>query len=245
MLTKHTLLIMNEFERLNKFIAHLKNERIVYTNSDFAEQVGIGKSSISEFINGKRSLTDSFVSKLEKSFPFLNIDWLLTGKGNMLNDEHTEHSSGNLIPLYDDVVTIGGTDGMVALMDGVSSEAAEYIDTGDWFREATAAIRHYGYSMVEYPQGCILAIKEVFDRQLIMPGRDYVIETSEYRVTKRVQRGKDEEHLALYSTNAETYPDGRMIHEPFEVHLSAIRHIWLVLGYVVKTNGGTVVYSKK
>lgn len=148
----------------------------------------------------------------------------------------------NLIPFYDNVSTIGGT-GLVANTDGIS-QPTDYIDTGDWFREATSAIRHYGESMVEYPSGCILALREVNNLNLIVPGRDYMIETSEYRVTKRLQL-KDKDTYTAYSTNTETYPDGKLIHEPFDIPKSEIRRLSLVLGYVVKKNGGTLVFSEK
>lgn len=36
-----------------------------------------------------------------------------------------------------------------------NNKVAEEIDAGDWFPEATAAIHHYGDSMVEYPSGSI------------------------------------------------------------------------------------------
>jgi hypothetical protein len=98
--------------------------------------------------------------------------------------------------------------------------------------------------MTEYPSGCILALKEVIDRELIIPGRDYMIETSEYRVTKRIQKGKDADHITAYSTNTETYPDGRLIHEPFDIPWRSIRQIALVLGFVVTKDGGTM-YSNK
>lgn len=149
-----------------------------------------------------------------------------------------------LIPFYDDVSTIGGMNERTADLEAVT-QPTDYIDTGDWFRDATAAIRHYGESMVEYPPGCILAIKEVYDRELIIPGRDYVIETSEYRVTKRIQRGKDSDHVTAYSTNPETYADGRLIHEPFDIPWRAVMRISSVLGYVVKKNGGTMVFSNQ
>jgi hypothetical protein len=97
--------------------------------------------------------------------------------------------------------------------------------------------------MAEYPNGCILALKEVLDRELIVPGRDYVIETSEYRVTKRLQLGKTKEYIQAYSTNKETYPDGQLVHEPFNIPWRAVSKVYLVLGYVVKKNGGTIVFS--
>ncbi len=91
--------------------------------------------------------------------------------------------------------------------------------------------------MIEYPNGCVLAVREVTERRLLVPGRNYVIETSEYRVTKRVQLGRTSDTIALYSTNQETYPDGRLIYEPFEVSFQDIRRIFSILGYIVNQSG--------
>jgi hypothetical protein len=152
--------------------------------------------------------------------------------------------SGNkkLIPLYDDTATIGGTNEMTANTQG-TTRVSEWIDAGDWFKEATAAIRHYGDSMVEYPSGSILALKEVTDKNLILWGKDYVIETSEYRVTKRIQRGETKGYIRAYSTNEDTYKDGRLIHEPLDIPLENTK-LFIVLGYVVKNFGSGTVYIK-
>lgn len=175
----------------------------------------------------------------------LNIDWLLTGKGEMLKDSssttnsiHLEEDPENnerLIPFYD-VETTGGYEGKVSSSE--EGPLVGYIQPGGWFdgRE-TAAIRHVGDSMVEYPNGCILAVKEVKERHLLVPGKNYVIETTEYRITKRVQRGSSPTSLMLYSTNTEKYDDGRLIHEPFEVNMEDIRRIYSVLGYIVNQSG--------
>lgn len=110
---------------------------------------------------------------------------------------------------------------------------AEWIDTGDWFTEATAAIRHYGDSMVEYPSGSILALKRVEDWRLIIWGRNYVIETTEFRITKRLQDGGDD-YIMAYSSNTATNPDGSLRHSPIKIPKETIRNIDLVLGCVTK-----------
>ncbi len=114
-----------------------------------------------------------------KAFPELNRDWLIYGEGEMLNELEVSDDSTKqerLIPFYD-VETTGGYNGVVSS----SSEGSlvGYIQPGGWFdgRE-TAAIRHVGDSMTEYPNGCVLAVREVKDRHLLVPGRNYVIETS-------------------------------------------------------------------
>lgn len=176
----------------------------------------------------------------------LNINWLLTGEGDMLTQKNMHEieisvddkpkAASRLIPLYD-AETTGGFGGLVSSSNADVSLMG-YVQAGSWFdgRE-TAAIRHTGNSMVEYPDGCVLAVREVTDRHLLVPGRNYVIETSEYRITKRVQKGSSPDTIALYSTNQEKYENGRLVHEPFEVDIADIRRIFSVLGYIVNQSG--------
>ena len=237
----------------NKLMENTVKQRLIdyieykkINKNRFETEAGLSKRYVS---NIEKSIQPDKIKKISIAFPDLNTGWLLTGEGEMLKDNKKSDISDisserkNLIPFYDNVATVGGRLNMSADVDTPHSVPTEYIDTGDWFREATAAIRHYEDSMDEYPSGCILALKEVKDRRLVVPGRDYVIETDEYRVTKRVQLGKDDEHIIAYSTNKETYPDGKLVHEPFPIPKKAIRNISLVLGYVVKKNGGTMVYN--
>lgn len=258
---------MLDIKRVIKVVDWLIFEKIVTSRKDLALKMGYTESSMSQILNQKVPLSERFIKKLLILDERINVDWLFGNAGKMLNEsileEQTFYAGGdeleqfaeppppeeerrprNLIPFYDDVSTIGGINRLGANMDAVF-DPDEYIDTGDWFRDASAAIRHYGESMIEYPTGCILAIKDVYDRELIIPGRDYVIETSEYRVTKRIQKGKDPEHFTAYSTNPETYADGRLIHEPFDIPWRAVRRISYVLGYVVKKNGETMMFSNQ
>jgi hypothetical protein len=204
-----------------------KRSQVIYDILDNSKNVGISLK-----------MADMICEK----FPQFNKSYLLTGEGEMLKGNIG--NSKKLIPFYDDAATIGGTNEQVADTRGITSPS-EYIDAGDWFKNATAAIRHYGDSMTEYPSGCILALKEVHERQLVLWGGDYVIETNEYRITKRVQRGKSDEYIKAYSTNTETYSDGQLIHEPIDIAWESITRILLVLGYVVKKGGGTIVFSNQ
>lgn len=215
----------------------LKHENIKGT--EFAEMIGTSQPTVSAILSSKRALSRGMMARACDIFPQLNFTWLLTGEGEMLREvpeQNVEAQNGKAIPFYD-AETTGGYDGYVASSDN-STEIIGYIQPGGWFdgRE-TAAIRHVGDSMTEYPNGCVLAVREVTDRHLLVPGRNYVIETSEYRVTKRVQLGSQQNCIALYSTNQERYDDGRLIHEPFEVPFEEIRRIYSVLGYIVNQSG--------
>ena len=229
-------------ERLNKLLEHSG-----LNAKSFSEKIGLERpQAIYDIQKGKtKSISPSMESKIISVFSEINKAWLLTGEGEMLKIEDSENAQhGKRIPFYDDVSSVGGSNEIVASVDGVS-QPTDYIDTGDWFKGATAAIRYYGASMVEYPSGCILALKEVAERQLVIWGHDYVIETNEFRITKRVQRGKDEKYIKAYSSNTEQYTDGTLIHEPLDIEWKDVNRIFLVLGYVVKKNGGTLLFSNQ
>ncbi|MFJ1474041.1 hypothetical protein ACILE9_07220 [Capnocytophaga cynodegmi] len=137
-----------------------------------------------------------------------------------------------LIPVYG-VSTIGGTN-IGAEMSPVS-EPEGYIEAGGWFPSVTAAIYHYGDSMEEYPAGVLLALQEVYNRRNIIWGSNYVIETSEIRITKRLQTCPDDKnYIMAYSSNKETYPDGKLVHEPITIHKEDITRLFLVIGVIKK-----------
>lgn len=207
--------------------------------------LGSSQPTISAILTGNRGLSKGMIARISDKFPDLNIEWLLTGEGEMTKDtdKNSERrivgspkEAGRLIPFYD-AETTGGYEGRVSS----STEEATlkgYIQAGGWFNgRETAAIRHVGDSMIEYPNGCVLAVREVTERRLLVPGQNYVIETMEYRITKRVQRGSSPDTIALYSTNQEKYEDGRLIYEPFEISLEDVRRIFSVLGYIVNQSG--------
>lgn len=228
---------------IEEVLSHLKIKP-----TPFAKSIGVHPTQIFDLKSGKiKSITPAVAEKILAVYPIFSRLWLITGEGEMLKPEPTSTSENieesikvndhadRLIPFYD-VETTGGYNGHVsASEEGVLSG---YIQPGGWFdgRE-TAAIRHVGDSMTEYPNGCVLAVREVLEKRLLVPGRNYVIETREYRVTKRVQRGSQEATIMLYSTNQDKYDDGRLIHEPFEVDLEDIIHIYQVLGYIVNQSG--------
>lgn len=237
---------MDKKNMLEAIITHFADGN----KSQLARILNISPQAISTWLSRGTFDQELIYAKCEN----INPDWLLTGRGSMLKsegmplmgDKEAEKeevlpAQKKLIPFYDDVSTIGGLNDRVANTD--PNSPSEWIDAGDWFPEATAAIRHYGDSMVEYPSGSILALKRVNNPQLIMNGRNYVIETTEYRVTKQLQDKGD--NFMAYSTNRETYPDGCQIHAPFPVPKEEIRHIYLVLGCVTKEYSNGAIQIRK
>ncbi len=201
-------------------------------NAQFAKLLGVSPQTISAWISRNTLDYDLIYTKCVGISP----QWLLTGEGDMFSN-----TKGKRIPLYDDAATIGGYNDVVANVDE-ASRIAQYVDAGDWFPAATSAIYHYGDSMVEYPSGCILALKRVDNPKLLVNGEHYVIETSEFRVTKQIMDKGD--YIMAYSTNKETYPDGELIYAPFAIPKEDIRHMDLVLGCVVKrVSNGPIMFK--
>lgn len=190
------------------------------SQEDLANYLGVSIPFVSQIETGKRDIPEHQLSKL-----------LLNGMGWDIAALKLREETKKKIPLYDDVDTIGGNNGVVANVDD-GARVTEWIDAGDWFPAATSAIHHYGDSMTEYPSGCVLVLKRVNDPRLLINGENYVIETDEFRVTKQIQ--DDGDCIVAYSTNKETYPDGRQIHSPFRIPKEAIRHLDLVLGCVIR-----------
>jgi hypothetical protein len=230
---------MSKKQKLDEAYKHLRSIGAIHTKKELAFEIDFDKTNLSSAFSGsEKYLTDGLFKKICERYSMFNIEYFLEDKGEMLSQSK---ENSNKIPFYDDIITVGGTSDMLAEPTTVY-RPAEYIDAGDWFKDATAALRHYGDSMTEYPPGCILALKEVKDKSLLVWGKDYVIETSEYRITKRVQKGKKEGFVTAYSSNKDTYPDGRLVHEPLDVPIDNARFL-LVLGYVVKKNGGSIIYT--
>lgn len=234
---------MSTTNRLNEAFQYLRSRGIIHSQKDLSDAMEATPPNISSALKGNpKVLTEKFIRRFCEAFNgMISYDWLLTGEGEMLkpdnnlSDDSSDEHAG-LIPFYD-AETSGGYEGLVA-SSGIDSKLTGYIQAGGWFdSKETAAIRHIGDSMTEYPSGCILAVREVTERRLLVPGRNYVIETSEFRVTKRIQLGSTPNKLALYSSNTEKYPDGRLVHEPFEVDIEDIRKIYSVLGYIVNQSG--------
>ena len=195
------------------------------TQVELADYLGVSNSFISQIENGERDLPENQLSKI-----LLNqMGW---DSSKLYNDAPDAEPSGKKrIPLYDDVSTIGGYNETVANVE--DNGVSKWIDAGDWFPGATAAIHHYGDSMLEYPSGCILVLKRVINPNLLINGENYVIETDEFRITKQILDEGDE-FITAYSTNHETHPDGRLIHAPIRIPKEAIRHLDLVVGCVIQ-----------
>ena len=66
--------------------------------SSFADKIGIQRSSMSHILSGRNRPSLDFVMKVIKTFPEVNLYWLLNGKGSF-PDERTEMAAPSSLPL--------------------------------------------------------------------------------------------------------------------------------------------------
>lgn len=205
------------------------------TQDMLGDYLEMKKSFISKIENGKEKLPERKLQKLLAN----NKGWDITPL------KESAVPNKKKIPIYNDVSSIGGNKDFVADVNQAPT-VPEWIDAGDWFPSATAAITHYGDSMVEYPSGSILVLKRVNDVRLLINGADYVIETTEFRITKKLQYQDGWDYIMAHSTNMEKYHDGSLIYAPIKIPLDTVRHIDLVVGCVNKkfSNGLVSIIGK-
>jgi len=54
------------------------------TPAEFAEEIGVQRSSISHIISGRNKPSLDFITKIKTAFPQFEWNWLITGEGEML-----------------------------------------------------------------------------------------------------------------------------------------------------------------
>ena len=72
-------------ERLRKVFDYLVFSGVFTTRADFAEAIGVNKTNLSSAMNGnEKYLSDSLFSKIHSTYNNINLQWLLSGDGEML-----------------------------------------------------------------------------------------------------------------------------------------------------------------
>lgn len=112
----------------------LLNRKEVSDKRDFATKLGISASMITEISKGRSSVGTLAIQNIVSLFN-INADWLLTGRGNMINDSDTQLAAPTVqnrfslktdhpiaqqsIPLYE----LDATAGLVSLFDTATRHA--------------------------------------------------------------------------------------------------------------------------
>lgn len=203
----------------------------------FEQSIGASNGAIGRAIQKNSDIGTSWLSKIVEIYADLNVDWLITGRGEMLlkatpansaathrgqphllGSGHMEHIGIPLIPV----------DAVAGVLSGNSQTMMEY-DCERYiipmFRRAEFLIPVKGDSMhPKYNSGDIVACKRLPMDTFFQWNRTYVVDSEQGILIKRIRPGRDKNHIMLVSENA--------AYDPFELSLDHIFSIALVIGIV-------------
>lgn len=234
-------------ERISEIVLKLGSGK----NTAIASKLGISEGNIRGYIKGvmpKQDVLEKIVINLD-----VNPEWLLTGKGTMLKNENspfvdlvrTDPAKGiNHIPQTTPIESVSNKPVAVpathpcegiplipieAMAGALTSEQTileyeceRYVIP--MFKGADFLIPVKGSSMYpKYSSGDIVACQRVPMSDLFFQwNKVYVIDTTQGPLIKRIKPGSDKEHVSIISDNPN--------YDPFELHLSAIHSVALVIG---------------
>lgn len=176
----------------DRFIEYLKHLGI--GQGKFEKNTGIGNGTIN---NIKDGISSPKLAKISLTYPDLNIEWLITGNGEMLkecsnNALAPKRNSKSDIPFYADIPMSAGE-------QGKNIEAIQEIPTG--FMNIPNITAKYlfpviGYSMIPtIKPGDIIGVNDVHRWDRVEPDKIYLIITNEERMIKRLRIDNDNENI--------------------------------------------------
>lgn len=78
---------MSDNRIMHELGLYLKENRYILSWTEFARKINKCRSCVSDVKKGNRDITEQFAYSIVQAFPFINIDWLLTGEGAMIKEE--------------------------------------------------------------------------------------------------------------------------------------------------------------
>lgn len=196
-------------------------------NAELARFLGVAPNTITNWYGRKTFDIDVIYTKCVD----IDMNWLLTGEGNMLRTEsekeenisvaHPSDSPMEGIPLIPISAMAGAFTGEQTVLE---YECERFVVPT--FKGAEFLISVKGSSMYpKYNSGDIVACKRLpMDDIFFQWNKVYVLDTDQGPLIKRVKPGFDKEHVLIVSDN-ERY-------EPFELPLNRIYHVALVIGVI-------------
>ena len=194
------------------------------------QQIGCSNGVLARCVSKGTDISSSWVSKIIETYKDLSPNWLLIGEGAMLRPvpssvpdtmAHVTRKPGEGIPLIPISAMAGAFSGDQQVME---YECERYVVPV--FKGADFLISVKGSSMYpKYNSGDIVACKRLSMSDLFFQwNKVYVLDTDQGPLIKRVKPGSDKEHITIVSDNAQ--------YEPFELSLSHIYHVALVIGVI-------------
>ncbi len=202
-------------ERLIEFLAYLK-----IGQAKFEKNCGLANGFVN---NTSDNPTLKTLEKIKERYPELNINWLKTGEGKMLNEKQEQET--NFIPLLP-ISAQGGTlnDFVLSVQDSDCEKIISPVKGADF------AMTVSGDSMApEYPSGSKILIKKINENSFIEWGRCYVLDTCNGTVIKKLVAPDENDSKFGFNYITCISVNQNPIYKPFRVPKDDIYAIYRVL----------------
>lgn len=208
---------------INERVSKVINELYSGNKRSFSIAAGLSPTVIENIVGIRRGKPSyDVIKKLIYANENISPEWLILGKGDMLmSAKHVDNDSKSGIPLIPVSAFAGVATGEVSVLE---FECERYIIP--IFKDAEFLIPVKGSSMIpKYSSGDIVACKKLSLTDIFFQwNKVYVIDTDQGVLVKRIHKSSDPEHIKIVSENPQ--------YEPFDLHLSKIYAIAIVIGVV-------------
>lgn len=208
---------------LDSFRKIADNEGIRITQLE--KSIGASKGVLSRAISNKSDIQSKWIMKLVENYPQYSKEWILTGKGAMLEEDRVSSikEDPNGIPLIPMDAMAGFGEGELQIMD---YQLKRYHVPEFEALKADYLIRVKGDSMTpHYQSGDIVACRKLPLTDLFFQwNKVYVLDTDQGPLIKRIHRSEKKDHIRCISENIKYYP--------FDIPTKIINAIAIVVGII-------------
>jgi len=205
------------------------------TQYEFYKNTGVTRGVLGQ----NNGISEDNISRFLAYYPDVNIEWLMTGRGEIFDKEPTVPTKQQLTITDERPVASPATqpgDGIplipIEAMAGALTSEQTVLEyeceryVVPMFKGADFLIPVKGSSMYpKYSSGDIVACQRVPMSDLFFQwNKVYVIDTNQGALIKRIKPGSDKEHVLIVSDNEK--------YDPFELPCSAIHAVALVIGVI-------------
>ncbi len=219
--------------RLSLFISHLG-----ISVRAFEKQISASDGMIRRAIKNNTDIQSKWIKEIADNYPSLNIEWLISGTGEMLKDKtslknypvpaNSSKSANNYnhysIPLVNPVAAAGFGNNNFLLSE---SDVIDYYVIPKFnVVKPDFLIEVFGSSMEnEYKSGDIVACKTIKESKFIQWGRCHLIATAEQGILiKKIKKGEESDSILAISSNKDF--------NPFQIQLKEISAIAIIVGVI-------------
>ena len=200
------------FKRLDNFMIYsgLNDNRVTV-------ECGISNGLIGK-ARMRGSLSQDNISKILKTYPNLDANWLMTGKGEMIIEDIDIDKKSIQIITVENVINFNNKN------SNYKNNANRFVQSSFGSADFLVEIQKNTNSQ-KFAIGDYLACKKIDLKDVLLQWNNvYILDTLLGIWIKKIMKGKDENHLLILSENP--------AHDPFEIRVSEIKAIAVVLGVV-------------